>query len=67
MATVVVQSDKPGQPALLHRLGHVLTHADHVLVANDVAHTTAHHSAFDIALSTARKVMHNLLIANGFR
>ncbi len=42
MASVVVQSGKPGCPALLHKVCHVLTYADYVLVAHDTAHNTAH-------------------------
>ena len=63
---------------MLHRLCHVLTYADHVLVAHDVAHTmawdvahgvadgTAHDVAFDIALAIACSFRHEILIANGF-
>ena len=74
MAAIVVQSNKPGYHAVLHRLCHVLTYADHVLVAHDVAHTiahgvahgNAHDVAFDIALAIACSFRHKVLIANGF-
>lgn len=45
---------------------HVLTHADHVLVAHGVADGTAHDVAFDIALAIAHSFRHEILIANGF-
>ncbi len=74
MAAVIVQSDKPGHPALHKRLCHALACADYVLVAHDVAHTTAHDVAhgiahdvaFDIALNTACSTTHNILIAKSF-
>ena len=74
MATGVVQSDKPGHPAVLHRLGHMLACANRVLVAHDDAHTTAHDVAhgtahdvaFHIALDVARSVGHEVLVANSF-
>ncbi len=74
MATVVVQSNKPGQPAVLHRLCHALACADRVLVTHvdahttihAVAHGTAHDVACDIAFDIARSVGHEVLLANSF-
>jgi hypothetical protein len=51
---------------MLHRLCHVLTYADHALVAHGVADGTAHDVAFDIALAIACSFRHEILIANGF-
>lgn len=74
MATVMVQSDKPGHPALLHKLSHALTYADRILVAHDVAHSIApgvahgiaRDTAFGIALNVARSIMHGTLTAKHF-
>ena len=52
VATIMVQSDKPGHPALLHKQSHALTYADHVLVAHDVVHTIACGVAHGIARDT---------------
>ncbi len=74
MAALIVQSGKSGHPAVLHRLGHMLACAHHVLVTHDVAHTTAHDVAhgtahdvaFHIALDIARSVRHESLVAINF-
>ncbi len=49
---------------MLHRLCHVLTYADHVLVAHDVAHTMAWGVAHGVARDTAlvlRSTLHAVL------